>query len=81
MGRFKNEAECINKEGEEMNKDLVKIIPADNYINVYQSPLITHYDTANLQPYMFDKNHLTMYGTEQMMNKIIIPRIEAKLKQ
>lgn len=79
LGR--NEKEFLNSESYEINEMLKRLIPAGNYVDVFNNPLITHYDDKKNLPYMFDDNHLTNYGAEQVYHKIIYPRIMTKLKE
>lgn len=79
LGR--NESEFINVDALEMNNSLKNIISQDNYIDVYNSSLIQHYDENNKIPYMFDNNHLTTFGAKQMLDKLVLPRINKKVTQ
>jgi hypothetical protein len=68
LGR--NESEFINMEAYTMNKMLKNIIPEDNYIDLYENKAIIKLDkTANI-PYMFDTNHLTHFGADQVLEII-----------
>jgi peptidoglycan/LPS O-acetylase OafA/YrhL len=58
----------INEESVVMNNDLKQLIPAKNYINLFLSPEIQHYDSVSKMPYMFDDDHMTIYGANQAVD-------------
>jgi peptidoglycan/LPS O-acetylase OafA/YrhL len=64
---------------ESFAEKLKKIVPTNRFIDVYDSKLIDHYDEINCVPYMFDDNHLTKYGADQIVNKIILPKVLSQL--
>lgn len=76
----KKENEFYVKKGFEFNQKLQSIIPFQNYIDVYLNSNINHFDSKKQLPYMFDSNHFTVYGTDQMVEKIILNRIKEKLE-
>lgn len=80
---FKNlgneKANILHQLNESFALKLKKIVPENRFIDVYNSKLIDHYDEINGIPYMFDDNHLTKYGADQIVNKIILPKVLLQL--
>ncbi|MNQ56286.1 O-acetyltransferase OatA [compost metagenome] len=70
----KKQKTYINDESVVLNNDLKKKLPAKNYVNIFLSNEIQHYDVLNKVPYMFDDDHLTIYGANQVVDFIIKKR-------
>ncbi|SEW15512.1 acyltransferase family protein [Kaistella antarctica] len=79
LGR--NENEFVNEKGLEMNIFLKKIVPAENYIDIYRSSNLIHFDQNKEMPYMFDSNHFSSYGADQVLDKIVLERIIEKIRK
>ncbi|MGC4129291.1 MAG: hypothetical protein QM564_06965 [Bergeyella sp.] len=77
----KNEDDFLDKETELYNKMLISILKPENFIDIYKSKQIKHIDSSGKIPYMFDSNHYSKFGADQIVDKIISQRIEDKLKQ
>lgn len=60
-----------DKAGIEMNRFLMTFIPQKRYIDVYDLPGISKIDQQSDMPYMFDNNHLTEYGADQITEYLI----------
>lgn len=71
----KKEDEFYVKKGFEFNQKMKSIIPSQNFIDVYLNSKINHFDNKKQLPYMFDNNHLTTYGADQMVEKLILNRM------
>ncbi|PXY42548.1 hypothetical protein DMB65_00540 [Flavobacterium cheongpyeongense] len=65
----------VNRESAELNNDLKKIIPSKNYFNIFLSSEIQHYDSKNKVPYMFDDDHMTLYGANQIVDLFLKKKI------
>ncbi len=82
LGNFgRNENEFVNVKGLEMNDFLKKIISRDNYIDIYNTPNVIHFNKDSKMPYMFDSNHFTSYGADQVIDNIVHKRIKDKLNE
>ncbi|WP_129020285.1 acyltransferase family protein [Edaphocola flava] len=60
-----------DQNGAEMNHFLMSFIPKERYINVYKLPGMRKIDQQSNMPYMFDNNHLTEYGADQLTAYLI----------
>ncbi|UQB67451.1 acyltransferase family protein [Epilithonimonas zeae] len=78
LGRRNNE--FLSDEAYDINKKLKTIIPKENYVDIYNVPLIIKSNNSENQVYMFDSNHYSNYGAEQCVQKIIMPRIHQIIK-
>lgn len=78
MGRKENE--FLDKEGLSMNQFLKKIVPEDQYVDLYENSRIQKLDVERQIPYMFDGNHYSWYGAEQAVIKIISPKLIHEIK-
>lgn len=76
----REEQTFINNEADLINKQIKHAIPPDNYIEVYNSRIITHFDSRTKTPYMFDSNHFTTFGADEIIQKIVAGRIEKKFE-
>ncbi|RBN49496.1 acyltransferase family protein [Flavobacterium psychrolimnae] len=54
-----------------MNIFLKTIIPDKNYVDLYNLKGITKFDSNKNIPYMFDDNHFTKYGTDQIVDYLL----------
>ena len=61
----------INQQSRLLNNDLKKLIPVKNYIDIFLDPRIRHYDNVNKVPYMFDDDHMTIYGADQLVDLLL----------
>ncbi|KUJ61661.1 hypothetical protein AR687_12030 [Flavobacteriaceae bacterium CRH] len=61
----------INEESVVLNNDLKKLIPSENYIDIFLNNKIKHYDAVNKVPYMFDDDHMTIYGADQIVDLLL----------
>lgn len=61
----------VNQESVVLNNDLKKQIPSENYINIFLNNTIKHYDAVNKVPYMFDDDHMTIYGADQIVDLLL----------
>lgn len=61
----------VNQESEILNNDLKRIIPPKNYIDIFLNNNIKHYDAINKVPYMFDDDHMTIYGADQIVDLLL----------
>lgn len=68
------ESRYIEKDGYELNEYFKTILSDDVYIDVYNSK-IQKFDKKTKEIYMFDDNHLSKYGADQLV-PIIIKYIE-----
>lgn len=60
----------IDIEASEVNEYLKSFIPKDVYIDVYNKSVIK-YDDEIKTPYMFDENHLTKFGADNLLEFVI----------
>lgn len=61
----------VNQESLVLNNDLKKLIPSENYIDIFLNNKIKHYDAINKIPYMFDDDHMTIYGADQIVDILL----------
>lgn len=61
----------VNQESVILNNDLKKQVPPENYINIFLDDKIKHYDPVNKVPYMFDDDHMTIYGADQIVDLLL----------
>jgi len=61
----------VNQESVVLNSDLKKQIPSENYIDIFLNNKIKHYDAINKVPYMFDDDHMTIYGADQIVDLLL----------
>lgn len=61
----------VNQESVILNNDLKKQVPPENYINIFLDDKIKHYDSVNKVPYMFDDDHMTIYGADQIVDLLL----------
>lgn len=61
----------VNCESIELNNDLKRTIPSKNYFDIFLSNEIQHYDPKNKVPYMFDDDHMTLYGANQVVDLLL----------
>lgn len=78
LGRRENE--FLDKDGYAMNQFLKTIVPKDHYIEVFENSLINKLNAEEQIPYMFDGNHYSQYGAEQVVRKLISPKINQIIK-
>lgn len=76
----KSPDQYINNKAEVFNKEIANVIPARNYINIYKLSELNHFDSQRKIPYMFDNNHLTKFGSDQLVEKLISKRIKLILE-
>lgn len=74
LGRARSQ--YIDNEAKIYNEKISSVVPASNYIDIYRTTQISQFDQINNIPYMFDTNHLTQYGADQIFKKLIIKRID-----
>lgn len=67
----KPEKSYVNQESLILNNDLKKQVPPENYINIFLDDKIKHYDPINKVPYMFDDDHMTIYGADQIVDLLL----------
>ncbi|SDE87507.1 acyltransferase family protein [Epilithonimonas hungarica] len=77
----RSEDEFLDTESKSMNQILLRIVPKNHYIELYQNSMIKKYNEKNQIPYMFDGNHYSEYGAEQAVNKVLLPKINQILKE
>lgn len=70
-----------NKEASDINKALVELLGSDHYFDIYDSSEIDYIDEDHRTPYMFDLHHYTMYGAEQVVQKLIKQKLQTVLNQ
>lgn len=75
------ESSFIKIEAKEINEVLKKEIDNQHYIDIYNSPEIKHFEQYKEMPYMFDGNHFTKYGADQIIEKLVLPRINEKFSK
>lgn len=61
----------VNQESVILNNDLKRVIPPKNYIDIFLNNSIKHYDAINKVPYMFDDDHMTIYGADQIVDLLL----------
>lgn len=66
----------LSQEAAEMSEKLKRIVPAERYVEIYQHDNIVKENSAGDQVYMFDGNHYSSFGAEQVVNKLILPHIK-----
>lgn len=71
----------INDEAKIINDEIQAVIPPSNFISIYNSSAIQRYESMKGIPYFFDNNHLTRFGADQIVEKVIAKRIKTILKQ
>lgn len=76
----KNPEQYINIKAGVFNSEIGNIIPGINYINTYQFSELDYVDADKNIPYMFDNNHLTKFGADQLIEKLIFKRIQLILE-
>ena len=59
----------------ELNVSLKKNIPQKNYVDLFLRREFDHYNKNTITPYMFDQNHLTVYGSDQVIDYLIDKKI------
>ncbi|PZU87527.1 MAG: hypothetical protein DI529_07165 [Chryseobacterium sp.] len=67
---FIKEENFISKNTLETRDFLLKTIPKDKYIDLYKIKSIKHLSKDKKTPYIFDDNHFTTFGTEQIVEFI-----------
>ena len=72
----RNESEFIIKEAFNMNQMLKTIIPKAHYIDLYENKTIEKLDKSGTIPYMFDGNHYSEFGTNQVVENLVKPRMQ-----
>lgn len=65
-----DEDNFIDKRSLESRNFLMKTLPPDRYIDLYNVQSLKHLSKNRLTPYMFDDNHLSMFGTDQIVRYI-----------
>ena len=70
------ESEFINDEALEMNDLLKMIVPKNNYIDLYENKIINKVDKTGEIPYMFDGNHYSEFGAQQVVKNILEKRVQ-----
>ncbi|MDP9956826.1 peptidoglycan/LPS O-acetylase OafA/YrhL [Epilithonimonas hungarica] len=71
----RNESEFINPEASKMNDLLKSIIPANHYLDLYENKAIYKLNQSGKIPYMFDTNHYSKFGADQVFEKLIKPKL------
>ena len=61
----------IDESSFKLNNALKESIPSKNYVDLFLKKDFTHYDKKSKMPYVFDQNHLTIYGTDQVVDFLI----------
>lgn len=65
----------LDLDGFELNNYFKSIFSKEIYLDVYNTNKIKKFDSANGRIYMFDDNHLSKYGADQIVS-YIIPNIK-----
>ncbi len=65
----KMDSRYVDKEAEELNQYFKSFIPKNNYIDIYNKTIMK-YDSLTRTPYMFDDNHFTRFGADQVLEII-----------
>ncbi|WP_313098804.1 acyltransferase family protein [Epilithonimonas sp.] len=73
LGR--TEQDFLINDAQKTNEILKSIIPARHYIDLYESKEINKIDGQGKTPYMFDGNHYSEYGARQVVENIIMKRL------
>lgn len=76
----KDEKEFIEPATDVLHKKIKMIVDRNHYVDIYNSSLIEHYDSISKTPYMFDNNHFTTYGADQIVQKILVPQIVKRVE-
>jgi peptidoglycan/LPS O-acetylase OafA/YrhL len=71
----KENKDYINNESLILNNTLKNMVPTKNYIDLFLRSEFNHYDEKNKVPYMFDRNHLTIYGADQVVDYLINKKV------
>lgn len=71
----RKESEFVNSEALKMNEMLKNIVPKNNYIDLYENKSINKVDKTGEIPYMFDGNHYSKFGAQQVVKNIIEKRV------
>ena len=65
----------VNEKSYLLNNSLKELIPKKNYVDLFLNNKFSHYDVINKMPYIFDHNHLTIYGADQVVEYLITNNI------
>lgn len=71
----RTESEFMNSEALEINEMLKTTIPEDHYIDLYENTSLKKTDKTGNIPYMFDSNHFSKFGADQVVKNIIEKRL------
>ena len=66
-----NYTSYLDKSSKDFNNYLKTFVPKSNYVEIYELKNINKFDSKNSVPYMFDDNHLTKFGTDQVVDYLI----------
>jgi peptidoglycan/LPS O-acetylase OafA/YrhL len=77
----RNGTDFLDLQSLEMNVFLKKLFNEDHYIDIYRTSEVIRYDSIRLKPYMFDTNHLTKFGADQIADKIVLERVKKTLEK
>ncbi|AUC22218.1 hypothetical protein BTO15_08985 [Polaribacter sejongensis] len=67
----KKEKSYIDENSFLLNNNLKKLVPVKNYIDLFLRSEFKHYDNKTKTPYMFDDDHLSLYGADQVIDFLI----------
>ncbi|MGJ8761396.1 MAG: acyltransferase family protein [Polaribacter sp.] len=65
----------VNEKSYLLNNTLKELIPKKNYVDLFLNTKFSHFDVINKMPYIFDHNHLTVYGADQVVEYLITNNI------
>lgn len=77
----RKDEDFLNNTAKEFNNMLISLVEPNNFVDIYSDPQILRYDSINKIPYMFDTNHFSKFGADQVVKNLILPRIEEKLNR
>lgn len=68
-------ATYVNEKSYILNNTLKELIPKKNYVDLFLNNNFSHYDVVSKTPYIFDRNHLTVFGADQVVEYLITNNI------
>lgn len=71
----KDERSYVLEKSETIHQYLKETIPSTNYVDLFMLNNIIRYDKDTNTPYMFDENHLTLSGADQVVSYLISKKI------
>lgn len=71
----RKESEFTNHDALKINEMLKTIIPANHYLELYQYKHLNKVDKTGKIPYMFDSNHYSEFGAEQVVKNLVEKKI------